>query len=101
MRPQLAEQLKQKLSIPHKVLLHKYGFDKLYQILFVSGARKVGSFCDLFGDRLLIDGLVVNGLAKIINWFSSKVRKIQTGYLYHYAFAMIVGLLVLLSIHYL
>ena len=96
-QPQLAEQMKQKLRVPYKVLLHKYGFDELYQMLFASGARKIGSFCDSFGDRLLIDGLVVNGSAKIVNWFSAKARKIQTGYLYHYAFAMIIGLLFLLS----
>ena len=96
-QPQLAEQMKQKLRVPYAVLLHKYGFDELYQMLFASGARKIGSFCDSFGDRLLIDGLVVNGSAKIVNWFSAKARKIQTGYLYHYAFAMIIGLLFLLS----
>ncbi|MGH1536792.1 MAG: NADH-quinone oxidoreductase subunit L [Gammaproteobacteria bacterium] len=96
-KPQLAESLKQKLQIPHKVLMHKYGIDELYQMLFASGARKIGAFCDSFGDRLIIDGLVVNGSAKVINWFSSKVRGLQTGYLYHYAFAMIIGLLILLS----
>ena len=66
-------------------------------MLFASGARKIGAFCDSFGDRLLIDGLVVNGTAKIVNWFSINLRTMQTGYLYHYAFAMIIGLLILLS----
>ncbi len=96
-QPQLAESLKQKLQIPYKVLLNKYGIDELYQMLFASGARKMAAFCDSFGDRLLIDGLMVNGSAKIVNWFSTKVRTMQTGYLYHYAFAMIIGLLILLS----
>lgn len=96
-RPQLAEVLKQKLHIPHKILSNKYGIDELYQMLFANGSRKIGAFCDSFGDRLIIDGLVVNGSAKIVNWFSSKVRTLQTGYLYHYAFVMIIGLLVLLS----
>ena len=96
-QPQLAESLKQKLQIPYKVLLNKYGIDELYQMLFAGGARKMGAFCDSFGDRLLIDGLMVNGSAKIVNWFSTKVRTMQTGYLYHYAFAMIIGLLILLS----
>ncbi|QMU61229.1 MAG: NADH-quinone oxidoreductase subunit L [Gammaproteobacteria bacterium] len=96
-QPQLAESLKQKLHIPHKVLSNKYGIDELYQILFATGARKIGAFCDSFGDRLLIDGLIVNGSAKIVSWFSAKTRTIQTGYLYHYAFAMIIGLLILLS----
>jgi NADH-quinone oxidoreductase subunit L len=96
-QPQLAESLKQKLHIPYKVLSNKYGIDELYQTVFADGSRKIGAFCDSFGDRLLIDGLLVNGSAKIINWFSVKVRNIQTGYLYHYAFAMIIGLLILLS----
>jgi NADH-quinone oxidoreductase subunit L len=96
-QPQLAESLKQKLHIPYKVLSNKYGIDELYQTVFANGSRKIGAFCDSFGDRLLIDGLLVNGSAKIINWFSVKVRNIQTGYLYHYAFAMIIGLLILLS----
>jgi len=96
-QPNLAESLKQKLQIPYKVLLNKYGIDELYQMLFASGARKMAAFCDSFGDRLLIDGLMVNGSAKIVNWFSTKVRTMQTGYLYHYAFAMIIGLLILLS----
>jgi len=96
-QPKLAEDLKQKLQIPYKILLNKYGIDELYQMLFASGARKIGAFCDSFGDRLLIDGLVVNGTAKIVNWFSINLRTMQTGYLYHYAFAMIIGLLILLS----
>ena len=96
-QPNLAESLKEKLKLPYKVLYNKYGIDELYQALFATGSRKVGSFCDSFGDRLLIDGLVVNGSAKIVNWLSSKVRGMQTGYLYHYAFAMIIGLLILLT----
>ncbi|MDH3608312.1 MAG: NADH-quinone oxidoreductase subunit L [Gammaproteobacteria bacterium] len=96
-QPQLAESLKQKLQIPYKVLLNKYGIDELYQMLFAAGSRKIGAFCDSFGDRLLIDGLVVNGSANIVNWFSSKVRGIQTGHLYDYAFVMIIGLMILLG----
>ena len=76
-QPQLAEQLKQKFNLIYKALLNKYGIDELYQIVFASGTRKIGSFCDSFGDRLLIDGLVVNGSAKIVHWFSGKARKIQ------------------------
>ena len=96
-QPQLADQLKQRFHALHKILFKKYGIDELYQILFATGTRKIGSFCDSFGDRLLIDSIIVNGSAKVINWFSVAVRKIQTGYLYHYAFAMIIGLLFLLT----
>jgi NADH-quinone oxidoreductase subunit L len=96
-QPQLAESLKQKLQLPHKILMNKYGIDELYQMLFATGARKIAAFCDSFGDRLLIDGLLVNGSAKVVNWFSSKVRAVQTGHLYDYAFVMIIGLMVLLG----
>ena len=100
-QPSLAEFGKQKLGVLHSVLLYKYGFDELYQKLFATGTRRVGSACDSFGDRLLIDGLVVNGVARAVNWCSLKVRNVQSGYLYHYAFTMILGLLVLLGIRYL
>ncbi len=96
-QPWLAQRVRHKLSLLHQTLLRKYGFDELYQMFFVSGTRKLGAYCDAFGDRLLIDGLMVNGAARIVNWFSGQARKIQSGYLYHYAFAMIVGLLFLLS----
>ncbi len=96
-KPEWPAVIKRKLSAVHMILYNKYGVDELYQALFATGSRKVGAFCDSFGDRLLIDGLVVNGSAKIVNWFSSKARAMQTGYLYHYAFAMIIGLLILLS----
>ena len=100
-QPGLAEWGKQKLGIVHKVLLHKYGFDEFYQGIFSSGTRRAGAFCDRFGDRFLIDGLVVNGCAKVVNWCSQRVRNVQSGYLYHYAFTMILGLLILLGIRYL
>ena len=96
-KPQLAQHLKQTFSSVHKALYNKYGIDELYQALFATGFKKIGAFCDSFGDRLIIDGLIVNGSAKIVNWFSSKVRNVQTGYLYHYAFAMIIGLLILMT----
>ena len=51
-----------------------------------------------FGDEKLIDGLIVNGSAKTVGYISSVIRHIQTGYLYHYAFAMIIGLIVLMGL---
>ena len=49
------------------------------------------------GDALMIDGLIVNGSARVVGWVSSVVRHVQTGYLNHYAFAMITGLILLLG----
>lgn len=99
-QPHLPEMFKSKLAYVHKILMHKYGVDEFYQTIFANGTRKLGSFCDSFGDRLLIDGVMVNGSAKLIHWFSGKARKVQTGYLYHYAFAMIIGLIALLGMRF-
>ena len=99
-QPQVAAHAKQNLKAIYNILYYKFGFDQLYQALFATGAKKVSIFCNSFGDRLLIDGLVVNGSAKIVGWFSTKVRRIQTGYLYDYAFVMIIGLLALLGIRF-
>ena len=67
------------------------------QFFFAGGARGLGSLLWRIGDIKLIDGLVVNGSAKAVGWFSGVIRHVQSGYLYHYAFAMIIGLLLLLG----
>jgi len=96
-RPEIPALIQQKFSIVHTVLVNKYGFDRFNEIFFAGGSRLLGKFFWQVGDVKLIDGLVVNGSAKSIGWFSSVVRHIQTGYLYHYAFVMIIGLLLLLT----
>ena len=53
---------------------------------------------DKFGDRMLIDGLMVNGTASLVGRVSMVVRRLQTGYIYHYAFTMIVGVFILLTV---
>ncbi len=80
------------------VLTKKYGFDQFNQLFFAGGARAIGNLFSIIGDRLLIDGMMVNGSAKLIGFLSGVIRHIQSGYLYHYAFAMIIGLLALLGI---
>jgi NADH-quinone oxidoreductase subunit L len=77
----------------HTLLDNKYYMDKFNEIVFAGGARAVGGGLWRFGDRGLIDGLVVNGSAKLVGWFSGIVRQGQTGYIYHYAFVMIIGVL--------
>ena len=62
------------------------------------GSRGLGDFLWAQGDRKLIDGLAVNGSAKAVGWLAGQARHLQTGYLYHYAIAMIVGLVALLAI---
>ncbi|MEJ2343860.1 MAG: NADH-quinone oxidoreductase subunit L [Gammaproteobacteria bacterium] len=96
-RPDLAEALKTRLGFVYQILVDKYGFDRFNEIFFAGGGRGVGRALWRIGDVRLIDGLVVNGAAKTVGWLSGVVRTVQSGYLYHYAFAMIIGLLALLS----
>jgi NADH-quinone oxidoreductase subunit L len=77
----------------HTLLDNKYYMDKFNEIVFAGGARLMGKGLWQVGDRALIDGLVVNGSAKLVGWFSTIVRTFQTGYIYHYAFVMILGVL--------
>ncbi|CAH0312801.1 NADH-quinone oxidoreductase subunit L [Massilia sp. Bi118] len=77
----------------HTLLDNKYYMDKFNEVVFAGGARGVGKALWQVGDRVLIDGLVVNGSAKLVGWFSTIVRTFQTGYIYHYAFVMILGVL--------
>jgi NADH-quinone oxidoreductase subunit L len=101
-RPDLPEVFKNRLLVMYNILIRKYGFDEFNDFFFAGGARGIGKSFWNIGDIRLIDGLLVNGTARTIGWIASKIRNIQTGYLYHYAFAMIVGLvgLVLLFLHY-
>jgi NADH-quinone oxidoreductase subunit L len=81
----------------YRILVAKYGFDTFNEWFFAGGARLTGRALWHGGDGALIDGVAVNGSARFIGWTASIVRELQTGYLYHYAFAMIVGLLALLG----
>jgi NADH-quinone oxidoreductase subunit L len=95
--PHLPEKIKSSLLPLYKILDNNYGFDQFNQAVFAGGARKLGSFFSSITDAKIIDGLLVNGSAKSIAWFSGIIRQVQTGYLYHYAFSMIFGLLILLA----
>ena len=75
------------------LLDNKYYMDKFNQAVFADGARGIGETLWKFGDRMLIDGFLVNGSAKLVGWFSTLTRTLQTGYLYHYAFVMVAGVL--------
>jgi NADH-quinone oxidoreductase subunit L len=75
----------------------KYGFDELYSWLLAGGARTVGRGFWKGGDQAAIDGLMVNGSARLIGWFSGVIRLIQTGLVNTYAFLMLFGVLLGLS----
>ena len=94
--PGIADKAKNALRPIYKVLDKKYGFDELYDVLFISGGRKLGRSLWKGGDTIVIDG-AVNGSTAIVDRVSATVRWVQSGYLYHYAYAMILGLIVLLG----
>jgi NADH-quinone oxidoreductase subunit L len=85
------------LRVAHAVLSRKYGFDDVYQAVFAGGARALGNLLWRFGDVRAIDGVLVNGTARLIGWIATVVRRVQSGYIYHYAFAMIIGLFLLIT----
>jgi NADH-quinone oxidoreductase subunit L len=76
----------------YTLLDNKYYMDKFNDAVFSAGARALGSGFSSVGDRTLIDGLIVNGSARAVGWFSTVTRTFQTGYIYHYAFTMIVAI---------
>jgi NADH-quinone oxidoreductase subunit L len=92
-KPEIPAMLKKKFGGLYKLLDNKYYMDKINEIVFADGAKLMGRGLWNIGDKSLIDGLVVNGSAKIVAWLSTIVRLIQTGYIYHYAFVMILGVL--------
>ena len=96
-RPDIPETMKQKLSGLYKLLDRKYYFDDLYIKGFAAGGRNLGKFLWQKGDELIIDGILVNGTANVVVRLAGVMRQIQTGYLYTYAFAMIIGLTMLLG----
>ena len=96
-QPGFAGRIKAKLEWPYRILDNKYYFDRFNEIAFGAMARGLGQVLWRIGDALMIDGLVVNGSARLVGWFSGVARHVQTGYLNHYAFAMITGLILLLG----
>jgi NADH-quinone oxidoreductase subunit L len=96
-RPALASAIRARAGVLYSLLANKYWFDEIYQLLFAGGSRGLGKVLWSAGDRILIDGLVVNGSARAVGAIAQVVRRVQTGFLYHYAIAMILGLLLLLT----
>jgi len=97
-QPDLADQIKARFQGFYNLLIRKYGFDEFNDRYFAGGSRQLAKVLFEKGDAAMIDGIMVNGTAKSIGWIAGKVRHIQTGMLYHYAFAMIVGMLLLVTL---
>jgi len=97
-RPDIPAAIQQRFQWVYTLLENKYYFDRFNDWFYAGGARKVSQLLSKFGDTLLIDGLMVNGTAGLVGRMSGVVRRLQTGYIYHYAFTMIVGVFILLTI---
>ena len=96
-RPDIPAVIQQRLSLLNRVLENKYGFDHFNEVFFAGGSRFIGNKLWQIVDLKLIDGAIVNGTAKLIGKLSSVVRQLQSGMIYHYAFAMIIGAFLLLT----
>lgn len=94
--PNLSNAIRKIFSPLYRILVDKYGFDAFNQAVFAKGTRGLGWLCWRGGDQALIDGLMVNGSAKTVGFFSKVMRHLQTGYVYQYAFVMITGAVALL-----
>ncbi len=97
-RPDIPAAIQKKFAAIHALLDNKYYLDRFNEWAFAGGARKIGNALWKFGDVTIIDGIMVDGTAKVIGWFAGAARVIQSGYLYTYAFWMILGVFGLLSI---
>lgn len=97
-RPDIPAKLQKKFMWLYKILDNKYGFDDFNEKVFAGGSRLIGRVLWRVGDQTLIDGAVVNGSAKTVGVVAKVVRHVQSGYLYHYAFAMILGVWLLLTL---
>jgi NADH-quinone oxidoreductase subunit L len=96
-RPGLPSVIAGKASRLYRLLDKKYYFDDFNDHVVAGGARATGEALWRVGDQGVIDGALVNGSARFVGWLSGVARHIQTGYLYHYAFAMFIGLAVMLG----
>jgi NADH-quinone oxidoreductase subunit L len=75
----------------YALLYNKYYLDRINEIVFGAGARLIGRAFWRGGDVAVIDGAAVNGSARLVRWVALLVRRVQTGFIYHYAFAMLLG----------
>jgi len=97
-RPEIPALIQKRFSWVYTLLDQKYYFDRFNDWFFAGGARGASRYLWKFGDVKLIDGFFVNGSAKVVGMFSGVLRGFQTGYVYHYAFWMIVGVSLLLTV---
>ena len=96
-RPELAARLRERSGALYTLLANKYYFDAFNEKVVAPATLGLGRLLWRGGDEALIDGVAVNGSARLVGWLAGAVRGVQSGYLYHYAFATIIGLSALLA----
>jgi NADH-quinone oxidoreductase subunit L len=96
-RPEIPAQLIARFGALHRLLMNKYYFDWFNENVIARATRALGKGLWKVGDETLIDGAAVNGSARVVGVLAVLTRELQSGYLYHYAFAMIVGLAILVG----
>jgi NADH-quinone oxidoreductase subunit L len=97
LRPDIPAAIQKRFSFLHSMLVNKYWFDEFYSAVFEKGARLLGGSLWRRGDQTVIDGFIINGTTHLIERFSRMLRAFQSGYIYHYAFAMLIGVFALVT----
>ena len=95
--PSIPKFLSNKFNPLYKFLLNKWYFDELYELIFVRNISRIGNFLSNFGDKRVIDGFGPDGISSRVMDIAKQVSRIQTGYIYHYAFAMLIGLMLFIT----
>ncbi|MCZ2134788.1 MAG: NADH-quinone oxidoreductase subunit L [Burkholderiales bacterium] len=97
LNPEMPGRIRKALRPIVVVFENKFYFDRINEIVFMRGGRLLGEGLSRFGDRALIDGAIVNGTANTVRAFAGVMRHLQSGYIYHYAFMMVAGVLTFLT----
>ncbi|MDH3066210.1 NADH-quinone oxidoreductase subunit L [Achromobacter insolitus] len=95
--PKVPAKIQSSLSGINKVLENKYYVDWINEQIIARGMRCLGRGLWQTGDRGIIDGLLINGSARVVGWVAAISRHLQSGFIYHYAFAMIIGIMALVT----
>ncbi|PLW77476.1 NADH-quinone oxidoreductase subunit L [Cohaesibacter celericrescens] len=95
--PNLPKRLAARHTWLYKFLLNKWYFDEIYDVLFVQSAKKLGALLWKRGDEQVIDRFGPNGIAARVMGMTNRIVRLQTGYLYHYAFAMMIGVALIIT----
>jgi NADH-quinone oxidoreductase subunit L len=94
--PVLSEMAKKRFAWIYRILINKYGFDEFNRVVLVQGTQDVGHVFYDVSDVKIIDGMFVNGSGRLTRWFAQTARLMQTGYIYHYALVMVLGVAAML-----